>query len=132
MIYCMDQAKLLGSSIQPEQFGYIQHFSISGEVADFIDDVVDVGQEVVDVSGDLGFLLHDGGIGVDEEWACQWVGEAVDGIEGSLDAIDGEHVGDIGVLDIVGIAIETDGIGAADDALDKHVVVFRKLCVAGV
>ncbi len=91
-----------------------------------------MGQEVVDVSSDLGLGLHDAGVRVDEERSCERVGEAVDGLEGGFDAVDREDIGDVLVLDVVGVAVETDGIGASDDALDEDVVVFGELGVGSI
>ena len=50
-------------------FGFVKRSLAGGEVADIPDLIVDVGQEVVDESGHLGFLLHDLGVGVDEQRA---------------------------------------------------------------
>ena len=66
-------AILLARGIQIGLFGGVQGFYTGGEVADIQDQVVDVGQIVVDEVGHLGFGLHDAGVRVDEQWAGERV-----------------------------------------------------------
>jgi hypothetical protein len=79
---------LLPHGIEPVLLGRIQGFHTGGEIPDSKDFFVDVGEEEVDVAGDLGFFLHDGGIGVDEERAGEGVGVGFRGFFRWLDAVD--------------------------------------------
>ena len=59
---------------QPFLSGFFEGRFAGGEVTNLFDLFVDIGQEEVDEGGHLGFFLHDGGIGVDEQRAGQRIG----------------------------------------------------------
>jgi hypothetical protein len=63
-----------------------------GEVADIDDFFVDVGQVEVDEGSDLGLLLQDGGVGVDEERAGQRVAAIFDVSAVGSTPVDGEDL----------------------------------------
>ena len=58
---------------QPGLFCCLQGFITGREITDIDDFFVDEGQEEVDISCHLGFLLQDAGIRVDEQGASQGV-----------------------------------------------------------
>ena len=100
-----------------------------GEVTDIEDLVVDVVEEEPDEGSNLGFLLHDAGIGVEEERAGERILAGLSGFGIRFDAIDGEGLQVALIFLEVSIAEVTDGIGTAFNALDEDVVVFRELHV---
>ena len=135
---CFGHGNFCAHRIQPALLGVVQNLGIGGEVSDCVDDFVDVGQEVVDIGRNLGFLHHDLCGGVEEKGAGQGVIAAVNGGGGGFHAFHAEDLKDIGVLGVVSVAEVADGarrgevaLGAAvfGHAADREVVVLAGLGV---
>ena len=117
--------------IQPGLLGRIQVVCAGGEVADIADFVVDIRQVEVDEICDLRLLLHDAGGGVHEQRSGQRIIAAVHGRIVGFHALDGENLQGVGVLGVVSIAEVTDGVGAAQNTPDEHIVVLTELLILG-
>ena len=98
-------------AIEPGLHGSFEGCIAGGEVTDVQDFFVDIGQEEVDEAGDLGFLLHDRGIGVDEERSSEGIFVVLGGLCRGGDTVDGDGLDQVFVLGEVGIAEVTDGVG---------------------
>ena len=118
---------LLFSGIQPERLSSVKCFAGSREVADIEDLIIDKRQVIVDESCDLWFILHDLGIGVDEERASKGIVAAFSCLRIGGDPVNRESIEGTLVLVEVSEAEVADCIGAAFDALDEHIIVFGEL-----
>lgn len=123
--------RLLSHCIKPCLAGLVDSFRRGREVADIVDFIVDERQEEIDVVSNLWPGLHDACIGVDEKRAGHGIFTAFRSFGGDGYTFEGDWANDIFILLGVGIAKETDGIGAACDSLNEDVVIFAEINAGG-
>jgi hypothetical protein len=116
---------LLGS-VEQGLFGSIQSFIGGREVTHFVDYFINIGQVVVDETGNLGFGFQDGRVGVDVQRAGEQVFAGFSRVEAGSNVVDGDRGQLVLLLLVVREAEVTDGVLVAFDTLHEDVVIFTR------